>query len=52
MALYESMIDRYKDNHAKKYYQNEHAYIIQTAFFCGAVGSAISNPLEVISVRK
>jgi len=28
MALYESLIDQYKDNHSVKYYENEHAYII------------------------
>lgn len=52
IALYETFIDFFKENHPDKYYGNEFYYISQSAFLCGAVGSAVSNPLEVISVNK
>ena len=52
MAMYETMIDRYKEKYPDKFYGNEFYYISQTAFLCGTVGSAISNPIEVIAVCK
>ena len=52
IALYESVIDRLKADHPDLYYGNEIYFISQSAFASGAVGSAVSNPFEVISVRK
>jgi hypothetical protein len=52
MAMYETMIDRYKERYPEKFFGNEFYYISQTAFLCGTVGSAISNPIEVIAVCK
>jgi hypothetical protein len=52
IAMYETCIAHYKREYPEKYLGNEFYYISQTAFLCGAFGSALSNPLEVISVNK
>lgn len=52
IALYETMIARYKENKPQKFHDNEFFYIAVTAFFCGMIGSGISNPIEVMAVSK
>jgi hypothetical protein len=52
IAMYETMIESYKQKYPQKFYGNEFYYIAQTAFICGMVGSAVSNPIEVMAVCK
>lgn len=52
IAFYETMVQHYKQKYPKQFFNNEFAFIAPTAFTCGLVGSAISNPIEVIAVCK
>lgn len=52
ISLYEYLIATHKRLYPEKYYAGETKFIVPTAFVCGMVGSSLSNPVEVIAVRK
>lgn len=52
ISCYETMVQNYKKWYPQQFYGHEFAFIAPTAFVCGMVGSAISNPIEVIAVCK